>query len=120
MSPLVEQLALSFDDSPLGSSKEFDLPGVEAVPARDGLVEQPGKVALDALQGIRLCAEALKLRMVPVAACPPSEDFACEQAFAPRRNETGRIQILRMNGPEAHGLGEHSPAGLDVFAARRP
>jgi hypothetical protein len=49
-----------------------------------------------------MCPKALQLRMVPIASCLPSQHRPCQECFAPQRNQTLRIEVPRMNGPESH------------------
>ncbi len=49
-----------------------------------------------------MCPEALKLRMVPIAFCLPTQYSPRQECFPPQRNQTLRIKVLRMDGPESH------------------
>jgi len=46
--------------------------------------------------------EALQLRMVPIASCLPTKYSPRQECLPPQRNQTLRIKVLRMDGPESH------------------
>jgi hypothetical protein len=49
-----------------------------------------------------MCPEALQLRMVPIAFCLATQYSPRQECFPPQRNQTLRIKVLRMDGPESH------------------
>ena len=49
-----------------------------------------------------MCPEALQLRMVPIAFCLPTQYSPRQERLPPQRNQTLRIKVLRMDGPESH------------------
>jgi hypothetical protein len=49
-----------------------------------------------------MCPEALQLRMVPIASCLPTQYSPRQECLPPQRNQTLRIKVLRMDGPESH------------------
>lgn len=55
--------------------------------------------------------ESQELRMIPVTSRRSSKDLLCQQPFSPARNQPLRIQIPRMNCPQAHGIASERPPG---------
>jgi len=64
-------------------------------------------------------SEALQLRMVTIASCLPTQYRPCQQCFAPQRNQTLRIEVPRMNGPQSHVIEWRLTIRMDVGLRRR-
>ena len=62
------------------------------------------KVECDGGDRGSMLAEALKLRMALIAFRPASQHCLREQRFAPEGDEAFRVQIGRVQAPEAHYL----------------
>src|ERR1700722_16988458 len=60
------------------------------------------KICADRATRICMCPETLQLRMVPIASCLPTQYSPRQECLPPQRNQTLRIKVLRMDGPESH------------------
>src|SRR3954451_8062117 len=81
---------------------------IEVVSARfrfiDHMVEVDGNRS-------RTIAKAFELRMLAVAARLAGKHGLREQSFAPERDQTFRVEVLRMNRPEAHAFSRAGTGG---------
>src|SRR4051794_16938830 len=100
MLPFVSELSVAYFDRQRRFSAG-QLRSIEVVAARIGLVDYVMKVGSD---GAGAIAKAFELRVIPIAARVAREHRLSEQSFAPERNETFRIEVLRMERPEAHAI----------------
>src|SRR5262245_41992429 len=90
------QLAVEFTSANLGSVKfiaapcSFDLDFSQVSSQSGGWIGQFEK--------------PMKLWMIFVAVCFPMQNFLCQQRLAPKRHESSRIEMFRMQRPEAHSI----------------
>lgn len=83
-----------------------DLAPVKLVAAGRGLGMDGREICTDGCTGPRMFAKTLELRMAPIASCLTPQYGACEQRLAPQGYEALRVEIARMEGPQAHALGQ--------------
>lgn len=76
------------------------LGGVEPVPAPSRLGVYAGQIRIDRCQRCGVRAEALELRMMPVAPGAALKNGLGEQGFTPERHQTLGVQVARVNGPD--------------------
>ena len=74
---------------------------VEAVSTGRSFVMNGSKVGRDRRQRIRAGPETFELGMMTVSAGPAFEDALREKGFAPYSDESLRIEVFRMKGPES-------------------
>ena len=103
MAPLVCHLPLCYPYG-AGSAGAVDPVGVEAVAAHDRLRVDAVQVGGNRGGRRRLSPEPFQLGMAPVAARPAEQHGLRQQALAPRRRETARVEVLRMQAPDAHAV----------------
>jgi hypothetical protein len=101
--PLMGDLPVC-DGYPGNPAHRASLAAVEAVTAPVRLGMNLGEVSIDG--GTRRCmsAEAPQLRMVAIALRSSAQNGLREQGFAPKGDQTLRIKVTGVKGPEAHGL----------------
>jgi hypothetical protein len=63
------------------------------------------KICIDSVARRCVRPKALQLWMVPIALCLPTQYRASQQGFAPQRNQSLRIKVLRVDCPESHVTG---------------
>ena len=78
---------------------------VEVIPPPDGLGDHVAKIGCDDSARVRVVAKSFQLWMPCVAARASGQNCLREQALAPERDQPFGIEVLRMEGPEAHGSG---------------
>jgi hypothetical protein len=109
MLPLEVQLSLFDFDARLPSSRG-DLRSVECVSAAAGFIAHGMQIRCDRAARIALFAKAQQLRMIAIAARQSAQHGLREETFTPQRDEAGRIEIARMDGPESHAVAFSSDA----------
>jgi hypothetical protein len=82
------------------SVPDFGLVEREAANAR--LVDHARQVAIDRGDGVASLAKTFELRMMPVTARRAREHGAGEQPLPPKRHQSFRIEVTRMDRPEPH------------------
>jgi hypothetical protein len=101
--PFVQQLTIRGGNALNGGvAAKFGL--VELVATRLCLRANHGEVPVDGGARRRARPESGQLRMVPVALGAAAQDFAGEQRFSPKGDETLCIEVLGMKSPESHGI----------------
>src|SRR5580765_4549461 len=100
MVPLVGELPPGHGDDGLAMASS-DLGPAEAVRAMVRFREHGEQIGVDRRDGIRVGAEALELRMVTVAARFAAQNGAREQSLAPDGDQALRVEVARMQRPEA-------------------
>jgi hypothetical protein len=75
------------------------LDGLERVAAPRRLLGHDLQVGAD--RGV-IVAKAIELRMAPITLRLSRQHLLREQSLAPERNQSGRIEIARMDRPEPH------------------
>ena len=78
------------------------LPAIKCIAAPLRLGMNSSEICIDGGTGRCVSAEALKLRVMPVAFCPPAQNGLREQRLAPQGNQALCIQIAGMNRPKTH------------------
>ena len=112
--PLVAELSRGRDDplwSPAGSG---DPACVETVAAPCGLLLDGTQVPGDGADRSARRSEPLELGVVPVPARAIAQNRLCQEALAPQRDQATTVQVLGVQGPQAHQASARS------LAARRP
>lgn len=112
VTPLVKQLALGLLHA-RATAAARDLATVKPVPAPMPFIRQNGQKRGHGRLGVRMRAEPLKLRMVPVATGSSRQHLARQQRFAPGGDEAFGIQVFRVERPESHGEAFNGPSPLD-------
>ena len=102
--PFVLQLAIG-DGNALDGGFAAKFGVIELVAARGCLCANYGEVTVDGGARGRAQPEPLQLRMLAVAVGMATKDFAGEQCFSPKRDETLRIEILGVKRPQSHEIG---------------
>jgi hypothetical protein len=99
-----------------------DLRGVDVVPARPRLVEDPREITVERRHRRPLATKSLELGMMRVTACLAAEHGAREQPFAPERDEPAGVEVTRMERPEPHVpiMKPDRRHALTSFSLRRP
>jgi hypothetical protein len=101
--PFVQQLSIRGGNALNGGlAAKFGL--VELVATRLCLRANHGEVPVDGGARRRARPESAQLRMVPVALSTATQDFAGEQGFPPKGDETLCIEVLGMKSPKSHGI----------------
>jgi hypothetical protein len=100
--PLVLNLADGDSDDGLLRFCHRDLRAIEGVPAGTRFGPHDQKVGANGCERRRLRPEAFELWMTLLSAGVALQDGLSEKCLAPERNQALRIEILRMQGPEAH------------------
>jgi hypothetical protein len=101
--PFVLQLTIGGENA-LDGDFAAKLGVIELVAARQCLCPNHGEVMIDGGARSRAQPEPLQLRMPPVALGMTAKDFAREQRFSPKRDETLRIEILGVKRPQSHEI----------------
>ena len=89
--------------------KGFDRPDrtelgpVKGIASTHGLVMDGAQVRVDRKARMGMRPEAFQLGMPCIAACLAAEDRPGQQRLAPQGDQALRVEILRMQRPEAHG-----------------
>lgn len=102
MLPLVEELPFRLGDRPSGPSGCDDPSRIERVATRRRLIGNGAKVDGDAGHWIVRGAKALKLRVPRVAASATEEHRLCKERLAPECDESGGVEMARVECPETH------------------
>src|SRR5450432_3320360 len=75
---------------------------IEGVSARFCLGMDCCEIRVYGQTRLRMCPKSRQLRMVSITACLTAQYCLGQQCFAPQRNQSLRIEVLRMDGPEPH------------------
>ena len=75
---------------------------VERIPASGCLRRNAAQVGVDGRARSRMCPESSQLRVMAVAPRLAAQHRARKQRLAPQGNQPLRIEILGMQGPQAH------------------
>lgn len=87
------------DGETYGQRPGAEFSPVEPVPATLRLSKNNAQVFIDRRQGTGRGAEALELRMAPIAAGPALEYQAGQKRLPPDRDQAFRVEIPRMERP---------------------
>ena len=60
------------------------------------------RVGAEGAVRIGMGAEAFELRVIPVSLCGAAEHLLREKRFSPQGDESFRVQVARVEGPETH------------------
>ena len=101
--PFVLQLAVSGENA-LDRNFAAKFGVIELVAARQCLCANRGEVTVDGGARSRAQPESLQLRMLPVAIGTAAKDFAGEQRFSPKGDQTLRIGIFGVKRPQSHEI----------------
>jgi plasmid stabilization system protein ParE len=101
MLPFEKQLAARLDQL-AGETRRRNLIRVESVPPPIRFFGQHREISRDGFYRFRLRLESGKLRVARVPARFAAQNFLRQQSFPPRRHQSFRIEMTRMNRPEPH------------------
>lgn len=101
MVPFVQKLPASLGERVQHGARSC-FPPVEPVTATFRFGEHDSEISVDCSSGIRMIAKSMKLRMMAITSRATRKHLLREERFAPQRDETFRIEVLGMDGPQAH------------------
>ena len=99
--PLVEDLPGGCQQR-LNTPNRTDFPSVERVTPHRCLIMNGSEIRIDCVSGTSMREKSRQLRVVSVAASLTTQHGSCQQGLAPQCNQALRIEVTRMDRPEAH------------------
>jgi len=103
MLPLVLELPGRADDADPTANRP-DLAGIERIASATRFQQNRGQVCVDRRSWRVVLPKSMQLRVAAITPGFASQHRLRQQGFSPKRHETLRIQVSRMDGPESHVL----------------